>query len=65
MLDAYAWVKRVMTPRVVTLSSAHDPDVYKAHKHSPEYTSDRRKVPQADFDPGLAPGIVCAGQLRL
>jgi glyoxylase-like metal-dependent hydrolase (beta-lactamase superfamily II) len=37
MLDAYAWVKRVHDAEGGDIIFAHDPDVYKAHKHSPEY----------------------------
>ena len=37
MLDAYAWVKRVRDSKAPTSSMAHDPDAFKAHKHSPEY----------------------------
>ena len=37
MLDAYAWVKRVHDAEGGDIIYAHDPDVYKAHKHSPEY----------------------------
>src|SRR5271165_3917223 len=37
MLDAYAWVKRVHDVEGGDIIFAHDPDVYKAHKHSPEY----------------------------
>jgi glyoxylase-like metal-dependent hydrolase (beta-lactamase superfamily II) len=37
MLDAYAWIKRVHDVEGADIIFAHDPDVYKAHKHSPEY----------------------------
>ncbi|WGS25333.1 N-acyl homoserine lactonase family protein [Bradyrhizobium sp. ISRA464] len=37
MLDAYAWVKRVHDAEGGDILFAHDPDVYKAHKHSPEF----------------------------
>jgi N-acyl homoserine lactone hydrolase len=37
MLDAYAWVKRVRDEEGADVIFAHDPDVFKAHKHSPEY----------------------------
>ena len=37
MLDAYAWVKRVRDVEGADIIYAHDPDVFKAHKHSPEY----------------------------
>ena len=37
MLDAYAWVRRVRDVEGADIIYAHDPDVFKAHKHSPEY----------------------------
>jgi N-acyl homoserine lactone hydrolase len=37
MLDAYAWVKRVRDLEGADIIYAHDPDVFKAHKHSPDY----------------------------
>jgi N-acyl homoserine lactone hydrolase len=37
MLDAYAWVRRVHDVEGADIIYAHDPDVFKAHKHSPEY----------------------------
>ena len=37
MLDAYAWVKRVRDVEGADIIYAHDPDTFKAHKHSPEY----------------------------
>jgi N-acyl homoserine lactone hydrolase len=37
MLDAYAWVKRLQDVEGADVIFAHDPDVFKAHKHSPEY----------------------------
>ena len=37
MLDAYAWVRRVMDSEGADVIFAHDPDVFKAHKHSPEF----------------------------
>jgi glyoxylase-like metal-dependent hydrolase (beta-lactamase superfamily II) len=37
MLDAYAWVKRLQDSEGADVIFAHDPDVFKAHKHSPEY----------------------------
>lgn len=37
MLDAYAWVRRIRDLEGADIIYAHDPDVFKAHKHSPEY----------------------------
>ena len=37
MLDAYAWVRRLQDSESADVIYAHDPDVFKAHKHSPEY----------------------------
>ena len=37
MLDAYAWVKRLQDSEKADVIYAHDPDVFKAHKHSPEF----------------------------
>jgi N-acyl homoserine lactone hydrolase len=37
MLDAYAWVRRLQDMEGADVIYAHDPDVFKAHKHSPEY----------------------------
>jgi len=37
MLDAYAWMKRLRDLEGADIIFAHDPDVFKAHKHSPEY----------------------------
>jgi N-acyl homoserine lactone hydrolase len=37
MLDAYAWVKRLIDSEGADPIFAHDPDTFKAHKHSPEY----------------------------
>ena len=37
MLDAYAWVKRVRDVEGADIIFAHDPDVFKAHKQSPEF----------------------------
>lgn len=37
MLDAYAWVKRVRDTEGADIIYAHDPDTFKAHKHSPEF----------------------------
>ena len=37
MLDAYAWTKRVVDSEGADVIFAHDPDTFKAHKHSPEY----------------------------
>jgi N-acyl homoserine lactone hydrolase len=37
MLDAYAWVRRLRDTDKADVIFAHDPDVFKAHKHSPEY----------------------------
>jgi hypothetical protein len=37
MLDTYAWVRRVHDAEGGDIIYAHDPDVYKAHKHSPEF----------------------------
>jgi N-acyl homoserine lactone hydrolase len=37
MLDAYAWVKRVRDEEHGDIIYAHDPDVFKEHKHSPDY----------------------------
>jgi N-acyl homoserine lactone hydrolase len=37
MLDAYAWVKQVRDREGADIIYAHDPDVFKAHKQSPEF----------------------------
>jgi N-acyl homoserine lactone hydrolase len=37
MLDAYAWVRRVRDVEGADIIYAHDPDTFKAHKHSPEF----------------------------
>lgn len=37
MLDAYAWVRRIRDLEGADIIYAHDPDVFKAHKHSPEH----------------------------
>jgi N-acyl homoserine lactone hydrolase len=37
MLDAYAWVKRMQDSEGADVIFAHDPDTFKAHKHSPEF----------------------------
>jgi len=37
MLDAYAWVRRLQDSESADVIYAHDPDIFKAHKHSPEY----------------------------
>jgi len=37
MFDAYQYIKRVRDSEKGDVIFAHDPDVYKAHKHSPEY----------------------------
>jgi len=37
MLDAYAWVKRGRDVEGADIIFAHDPDVFKAHKQSPEF----------------------------
>jgi len=37
MLDAYEWVKQVRDREGADIIFAHDPDVFKAHKQSPEF----------------------------
>jgi N-acyl homoserine lactone hydrolase len=37
MLDAYAWVRRLHDTEKADVIYAHDPDVFKAHKHAPDY----------------------------
>ena len=37
MLDAYAWVRRVRDVEGANIFMAHDPDGFKAKKHSPEF----------------------------
>jgi N-acyl homoserine lactone hydrolase len=37
MLDAYAWVKEIRAREGADVMMAHDPDAFKAHKHSPEF----------------------------
>ena len=37
MLDAYAWVRQVRDREGADIIYAHDPDVFKAHKQSPEF----------------------------
>ena len=37
MLDAYAWVRRVRDTESADIIYAHDPDGFKAKKHSPEF----------------------------
>ncbi len=37
MLDAYAWAKQLRDREGADIIYAHDPDTFKAHKHSPEY----------------------------
>jgi hypothetical protein len=37
MLDAYAWVRRVRDMEGASIFMAHDPDAFKAQKHSPEF----------------------------
>ncbi len=37
MLDAYAWVRRVRDLEGASVFMAHDPDGFKAQKHSPEF----------------------------
>ena len=37
MLDAYAWVRRVRDSEGASVFMAHDPDGFKAQKHSPEF----------------------------
>jgi glyoxylase-like metal-dependent hydrolase (beta-lactamase superfamily II) len=37
MLDAYAWVKRLQDSEGADVIFAHDPDTFKAHKHSPDF----------------------------
>jgi N-acyl homoserine lactone hydrolase len=37
MLDAYAWVRRVRDVEGADIMMAHDPDAFKAKKHSPEF----------------------------
>ena len=37
MLDAYAWVRRVRDTEGASVFMAHDPDGFKAQKHSPEF----------------------------
>jgi hypothetical protein len=37
MLDAYAWVRRLQDAEGADVIYAHDPEVFKAHKHAPEF----------------------------
>ena len=37
MLDAYAWVRRVRDTEGASVFMAHDPDGFKAQKHSPDF----------------------------
>ena len=37
MLDAYAWVRQVRDREGADIIYAHDPDVFKAHKQSPDF----------------------------
>ncbi len=37
MLDAYAWVRRLQDMENADVIYAHDPEVFKAHKHAPEF----------------------------
>jgi glyoxylase-like metal-dependent hydrolase (beta-lactamase superfamily II) len=37
MLNAYAWIKRLMTTEGADVIFAHDPEVFNKHKHSPEF----------------------------
>jgi N-acyl homoserine lactone hydrolase len=37
MLDGYHYVKRLQADEHADVIFAHDPDTFKAHKHSPEY----------------------------
>jgi len=37
MLDGYEWIKERMDTEKADVIFAHDPEVFKAHKHAPEY----------------------------
>jgi N-acyl homoserine lactone hydrolase len=37
MLDAYAWVRRLQDIEGADVIYAHDPEIFKAHKHAPEF----------------------------
>ena len=37
MLDAYAWIRRLQDVENADIIYAHDPEVFKAHKHAPEF----------------------------
>jgi glyoxylase-like metal-dependent hydrolase (beta-lactamase superfamily II) len=37
MLDAYAWIRRLQDMENADVIYAHDPEVFKAHKHAPEF----------------------------
>lgn len=37
MLDAYSWIKHLMTAEGADVIFAHDAETFKKHKHSPEY----------------------------
>jgi glyoxylase-like metal-dependent hydrolase (beta-lactamase superfamily II) len=37
MLDAYSWIKHLMSAEEADVIFAHDPDTFNKHKHSPEY----------------------------
>jgi glyoxylase-like metal-dependent hydrolase (beta-lactamase superfamily II) len=37
MLDAYSWIKHLMSAESADVIFAHDPETYKKHKHAPEY----------------------------
>jgi N-acyl homoserine lactone hydrolase len=37
IIDAYAWIKRLMTTEGADVIFAHDPETFNKHKHSPEY----------------------------
>ena len=37
MLDAYSWIKHMMSAESADVIFAHDPDTFNKHKHSPEF----------------------------
>jgi glyoxylase-like metal-dependent hydrolase (beta-lactamase superfamily II) len=37
ILNGYAWIKHLMSAEGADVIFAHDPDVFKKHKHAPEY----------------------------
>jgi glyoxylase-like metal-dependent hydrolase (beta-lactamase superfamily II) len=37
MLDAYAWIRRLQDMENADVIYAHDPEIFKAHKHAPEF----------------------------